>query len=126
MYNCSSKSSKCGATLRAVRRFTVHTTIRIYKGATELNKALVQRRSEIEKLIKNVPGFRTYQLIDTHDGVASVTTCNDKSGCEKTNEVAAEFIRTNLSSLKGTKPEIYSGDVSFTFGEIPATAGTQR
>ena len=104
----------------------MHTTIRIYKGATELNKALVQRRSEIEKLLKNVPGFRTYQLIDTHDGVASVTTCDDKSGCEKSNEVAAEFVRTNLSNLKGTKPEILDGPISFTFGETPATAGPHR
>jgi|SRR4051812_31824403 hypothetical protein len=104
----------------------MHTTIRIYKGATELNKALVQRRSEIEKLIKNVPGFRTYQLIDTHDGVASVTTCDDKSGCEKSNQVAADFIRTNLSSLKGTKPDVFDGDVTFSFGETPATTGTHR
>ena len=104
----------------------MHTTIRIYKGATELNKALVQRRSEIEKLLKNVPGFRTYQLIDTHDSVASVTTCDNKSGCEKSNEVAAEFIRNNLSNLKGTKPEIFSGDVSFSFGETPATTGAHR
>jgi len=104
----------------------MHTTIRIYKGATELNKALVQRRSEIEKLIKNVPGFKAYQLISTSDGVASVTTCDDRSGCEKSNQVAAEFLRTNLSTLKGTKPELYSGDVTFSFGEIPATAGTHK
>jgi len=104
----------------------MHTTIRIYKGATELNKALVQRRSEIEKLLKNVPGFRTYQLIDTQGGVASVTTCDDKSGCEKSNQVAAEFLRNNLSNLKDTKPETLSGELSFTFGESPATAGTHK
>jgi len=104
----------------------MYTTIRIYKGANDLSKELTQRGSEIEKLITAVPGFKAYQLIHTHDGVASVTVCDDRAGCEKSNQVASDFIRQNFSSLKGTTPEVFSGDVSHTFGSMPTPVGANR
>lgn len=93
----------------------MYTTIRIYR-SRELADALIARRSDVERIVQGVPGFRSYQMIRTNDGVCSVTTCDDQNGCEESTRAAAQFIRENLPNIQAGAPEIFSGDVAISFG----------
>ena len=89
-------------------------TARYYAGpgAKELADLLEARKSDVEKLIRGVPGFVSYALIRLTDGAAfSVTVCNDKAGCDESTRVAGEWIRSNAADLKPPAPMVSEGEV---------------
>ena len=57
----------------------MHATFRQYSGITPATfDALIGRKSEIETLIRKVPGFVQYDLVRTTDGMTTLTICNDR------------------------------------------------
>src|SRR5947209_2190834 len=97
----------------------MYTTIRIYK-SRELTDALIERRSEVERIVSGISGFRSYQMVRTSDGFCSMTTCDNEAGCEESNREAAKFVREQLSHIQVESPEIISGEVAIRFGAAMA------
>jgi hypothetical protein len=98
----------------------MHTVIRSYTGAPTLADDLNKRSKEVETLIKKVPGFIAYYLMKTSDGAASITVCENRSGCEESSKVAANWLRENMPTLKVNPPHIIAGEISFRFANYPA------
>ena len=71
---------------------------------------LEKRKSEVEAVIRSVPGLVSYTLVRSGDGGVSVTVCQEKAGAEESMRVAAEWIQQNASGL-GWPPAVEEGSV---------------
>jgi hypothetical protein len=81
-------------------------------GAKELADLLESRKSDVQNAIKAAPGFVSYALIRLSDGgVFSLTTCNDKAGCDESTRIAGEWVRANAGDLKPPAPMVSEGEV---------------
>ena len=67
--------------------------------------------SNIVEQIRAIPGCVAYYMVDGGDGsVATVSVFEDQSGAEKSNSVAAEWMKDNvLPSYSLSPPEITAG-----------------
>jgi hypothetical protein len=89
----------------------VYATIRRYSGNADLANQLAARKDEVIALISGVPGYRAYYLVQAGDDTISVTVCDDESGTQRSNEVAAGWIRENMPEAASSPPEVSAGEV---------------
>ncbi|GBF27146.1 hypothetical protein MnTg02_02192 [bacterium MnTg02] len=91
----------------------MHAVVRSYsgQGAKELFDLLEQRKSEVETIIRSVPGFVSYTLLRSADGGVTVTVCHDKSGTDESMRVAREWIQQNASDIGSSPPAVSEGSV---------------
>ena len=89
--------------------------IRRYTGSPEIFEQLVQNQSEVEQLIRGVPGFVAYYVIRSGDGGATVTVCQDQAGTTESVRVAADWVRRRAPSAVGSPPQVTEGEVLFSF-----------
>ena len=89
----------------------MHTVVRQYsgQGASQLFDDLDNHKTEVERLIRGVPGFVSYTLTKTNDGGISVTVCQDKAGTDESVKVAADWVKQNVPTAV-TPPVISEGD----------------
>jgi len=78
----------------------MHVVIRHYKGSTKLIDELVDRRKDVEELIRGVDGFVAYYLVKTADGGASVSVFQTEE---------------NLGGVAAGPPEIIEGQTVIDF-----------
>jgi len=94
----------------------MYIVVRRYTGASALVDAMVRREQEVRDLISGVPGFRAYYAARTGDsGVVTVTVCDSKQGTDESVRVAADWIRTNMSGVSVSPPEISEGETYINF-----------
>ena len=96
------------------------TTLRIYSGMPGAAPRFLAKKEEIEKVMRGVPGFAGYRLLATPDGIASVTICETKEGCEASAMAASAWLRANMPDLAPKPPQIISGESLISFGAKPA------
>ncbi|HET7715870.1 MAG TPA: hypothetical protein VFK86_09595 [Bauldia sp.] len=92
----------------------MHAVVRTYAGASakEVFDVLEARKTDVERVIRAVPGFVSYSLIRTNGGGTSVTVCQDKAGADRSVEVARDWIKANVSHvLASDPPSISEGSV---------------
>lgn len=91
----------------------MHAVVRTYSGsgAKGLFDLLEKRKSDVESVIRSVPGFVSYTLARSGDGGVSVTVCQDKKGCDESMRVAKEWIQKNASGLGSGPPSVAEGVV---------------
>jgi heme-degrading monooxygenase HmoA len=94
----------------------MHVVVRHYKGSSKLIDELVSRRSDVEELIRGVPGFVSYHLVRTADGGASISVYQDKAGTDESIKRAAAYLKENLDGVAAGPPEIIEGDSVINFG----------
>jgi len=91
----------------------MHAVIRTYsgQGAKELFDLLEKRKSDVESLMRTVPGFVSYSLLRTGDGGISVTVCQDKAGADDSVRKAKDWIGKNASDIGASAPKVSEGPV---------------
>jgi hypothetical protein len=89
--------------------------IRTFTGTAGLVDELTKRRGTVEEILRAVPGFIAYYLIKTHDGMASVTVCENKAGTDESSRRAAEWLKANMPQFAGQPPKITEGELAFRF-----------
>jgi hypothetical protein len=98
------------SSIDAVRRWTMYTAIRTY---TTSDPGEVRRlvQQEFVPMVKDLPGFIGYYLVDAGDGkIASITVCDEREDVEESTKRAADWVRDRLSSLITSGPEVMIGD----------------
>jgi hypothetical protein len=88
----------------------MYTVIRTYTTSDprEVTR-LVQQ--EFVPIVKDLPGFIGYYLVDAGDGkIASITVCDEREDVEESTKRAAEWVRDRLSALITSGPEVIMGD----------------
>ena len=99
----------------------MYTVIRNYTSAPGLGDDLKKRSKEIESEISTIPGFIAYYLVKTSDGIASVTVCESRNGCDESTKRASNWLRQNMPNLKIAAPQIIIGELAFKFATYKTT-----
>ena len=93
----------------------MYATIRIYGEAEGLADAVAENKAEIVGLFREIDGFRSYHIVKTGPASAtSITVCDDQAGAGATNEIARDYIATNLAHLSVSAPEVHVGEVAMS------------
>ncbi len=93
----------------------MHATIRAYDRASGLVGLLSERKDEIERLFREIPGFRGYHLVETGDAsCVSVTVFDDEDGSRAGTDAAREWVAANAAHLDVPPPQISAGEVAFS------------
>jgi hypothetical protein len=93
----------------------MYATIRIYAEAEGLADAVAENKTEIVGLLREIDGFHSYHMVKTGPASAtSITVCDDQAGAEASNEVARNYIATNLTHLSVSAPEVHVGEVAMS------------
>lgn len=93
----------------------MYATIRRYANNEALADRLAKRSDDIQALLSGVPGFRAYYLVRSTDGTASITVCDDQTGAEESNRIAASWLRENMPDAVSRAPEVTAGEVVVDF-----------
>jgi hypothetical protein len=99
---------------------TMYLVLRRYKDASALLDAFEQNRSQIERLLRDVSGFREYFFVRSHDDGMTITVCDDRRAGEETNLLAADLISELDPGGSGSAPEVIEGEVRFHIEAGPA------
>lgn len=91
----------------------MYAVVRTYSGAgaKKLFDVLEQRKSDVEAVIRKVPGLASYTLLRSDDGGVSVTVCEDQAGAEESLKLAREWIQKNASDTGAGAPVVTQGTV---------------
>ncbi len=91
----------------------MHAVVRTYSGpkAKQLFDLLQERKSDVEKTLRAVPGLVSYTMVRNGDGGVTVTVCNDKKGTDESLRVAKEWISANAGSIDASAPIVTEGTV---------------
>jgi heme-degrading monooxygenase HmoA len=93
----------------------MHVVVRQYKGSSKLIDELERRQGDVEKLMRDVPGFVNYYLVRTADGGASISVFDSPAGTAESNKVAAAYVKENLDGVAAGPPEIIEGESIINF-----------
>jgi hypothetical protein len=86
-------------------------SIRKYNAAPTLADELVKHQGEIKSVLSPIAGFQAYYLIKTSDGAVSLTVCEDRTGADESNRVAAGWLKDKLPTFASRTPEVWVGEV---------------
>ena len=81
-------------------------------GAKKLAARLEERKTEVEALIRGVPGLISWGLMRTPNGCTTFTLCKDKAGADRSVTIARDWIKQNASGINAPAPTITEGPVS--------------
>ena len=72
-----------------------------FPGAPGVAAQFKPRAKDIETEIRRAPGFIAYYMLDTPDGITTITVCQDRAGCDESSKLAAKR-STELNKLSDT------------------------
>ena len=95
--------------------------IRTYR-VTDVEELSRRVRDEFVPMVRDVPGFIAYYVIDGGGGeISSVTICEDHEGVEESTARAADWVGDRIASLIESGPEIRIGEVTVDHARTGAT-----
>ena len=89
-------------------------SVRRYDGNAELAERLADRSDEVKSLISQVPGLVSYYVIHDGSDTVTVTVAQDQAGVDRSNELAAEWLREHAADVPSVPPHITEGEVLIT------------
>jgi hypothetical protein len=80
----------------------MYANVRQYRiSADKIDETMHLADTELADRLADEPGFVAYELMATEDGtVCSMTIFDDRDGAERSQEIAAEFVRDHLSDIE--------------------------
>lgn len=91
----------------------MYATIRHYRmGAGSMDDAMHLVDTDLADRFAEEPGFVAYECMQVGENeIVSVTTFQDMDSCEQSNEIAAEFVREELSDYQLERTSVWEGEV---------------
>jgi hypothetical protein len=91
----------------------MHTVIRSYRlDEGDLDEAIHRVDASFADSLSHQPGFCAYECLKTGpDGLITITTFRDEDGCARSTELAAAFVRDELSDMKLSRVDAQTGAV---------------
>ena len=81
------------------------------KGSAELFDAIEKHKTEMEPLMRSIPGFVSYTLARSGSGGFSVTVCQDQAGLDESTRRAKDWIAKNAGNISAGTPDVSVGKV---------------
>ena len=75
---------------------------------------MTAKAAEVEKIIREVPGFISYYAVRDGDNMTSVTVCQDKTGTDESTRRARAWVQENVK-VGVAAPKISEGDTFISF-----------
>lgn len=95
--------------------------IRTYR-VTDAGELSRRVRDEFVPMVRDVPGFVAYYVVDAGGGtISSITICEDREGVEESTARAADWIKERIAPLIQSGPEITTGEIIADHSRIGAT-----
>lgn len=91
-----------------------YAVLRLYTDSGPLVGVIREKRDDVETIMRAVPGFVMYGLVDTGIGAFSLSVCEDKAGTDASIKAAADWIKANLPDAKIAPPRVIEGDLRFS------------
>jgi len=89
---------------------TMYTVIRQYTG-NSLRDIIKRDEASLRQTMTGIPGFRGYYMLETKDGLATITVCDDMKGTQESTRRAAEWVKDHVpASANLSKPMVIEGD----------------
>src|SRR5437899_10440146 len=89
----------------------MYASVRRYEGVTSVDEVM-RRAAEFVSIMKGMPGFIAYHIVDAGDGVVtSVSIFEDRAGAEESQRRAASWVQENLAQLIPNPPHATNGEV---------------
>jgi hypothetical protein len=110
----------------------MHAVIRKYIAGPAVVAEARAKLAHLEQTMRGTPGLVAYYLLETEDGVASITLTEDESGARESMGRAAQWVQENLQSrAEMSAPEVTRGQallsaIRAAAAGQEATAGGQR
>jgi hypothetical protein len=90
--------------------FAVMRMYRLEEG--DIDEYMHRVDEEFADRLAEEPGFVSYQLVGRPDGMIwAVTVFRDQEGTDRSNELAAEFVRDRLADMQVTRTDVQDGEV---------------
>jgi quinol monooxygenase YgiN len=91
----------------------MHANMRQYRvSPDQLDATMHLADTELADRLSEEPGFVAYELMASEDGeVCSMTIFQDRAGAERSQELAAEFVRRHLSGIEIERTGGMTGEV---------------
>jgi len=87
----------------------LHTIIRVYPGIAGQSGRFAVHRAELEQLMGAAPGLVSFQLIETAEGVAAVTVCEDRAASDEASRRWVRWTDDRLPDLAAREPLVVEG-----------------
>jgi hypothetical protein len=79
------------------------------------NRTMEELHTAVESgfmpIVKQVPGFQEYLLVETGEGVISISIFEDQAGAEESTARAAGWVQQNLADFFAGPPTVTTGSV---------------
>jgi hypothetical protein len=91
----------------------MYANVRQYRiSADTIDETMHLADTELADRLAEEPGFVAYELMATDDGsVCSMTIFEDREGAERSQQIAAEFVREHLSGIQIERTGDMTGEV---------------
>ena len=90
----------------------MYAVVRRYDGVTDPVEAVRRVQEGFVPLLREVPGFVAYYVLDAGGGViVSTSVFDDQAGSEESTKRAADCVRGNLAALIPNPPQVTAGQV---------------
>jgi hypothetical protein len=95
---------------RCLRRIFMHAVIRKYTAGSDVIDAARPKFAQLEQTMRGTPGFVAYYLVQTDDGLATITITEDETGTAESMRRAADWVKQNLPNSALGAPEVTTGE----------------
>jgi hypothetical protein len=90
----------------------MYVAVRRYEGVSDPQKVAQVAREGFLPIIREMPGFVAYYLVDAGDGVmVSTSVFEHKEAEEQSNWRAGDFVAEHLAPLLPNPPQVTTGEV---------------
>ena len=91
----------------------MHANVRQYRVSPDkIDETMHLADTELAERLAEEPGFVAYELMAAEDGsICSMTIFEDREGAERSQELAAEFVREHLSGIDIESTGSMTGEV---------------
>ena len=76
----------------------MHAVIRKYTASAEVLEEARPKFAQLEQTMRGTPGFVAYYLVQTDDGLATITITEDEAGTQESMGRAANWVQQNLQN----------------------------
>ena len=88
----------------------MHAVIRKYTAAPEVVAEARTKVADLEQTMRGTPGFVAYYVLDTDDGLTTITITEDEAGTTESMSRAATWVRENMVNSTLGAPEVTRGE----------------
>ena len=91
----------------------MHANLRQYRITPDrIDETMHLADTELADRLAEEPGFVAYELMAAEDGtICSMTIFEDRAGAERSQEIAAEFVRDHLSGIEIERIGAMTGEI---------------